>query len=129
MKKLFKIIFYPIGFLMVIGLIIIGLEKLGIKEPSKKQEISDQLKKNREVYLTNWKKVIPYRGEFVGNTFIVHHKNKNNNFKNKDNFSMEYHPEVVFKNVTCEDIGIEYIQVRSIHHDDLLSGTRCEKIK
>lgn len=114
---------------MVLGLIIKNLENSGIKQSSTKQEKSEQLKKNREVYLKNWEKVIPYRGEFVGDTFIIYHKSKINNFKNKDSFSMEYHPEVVFKNVTCEDIGIEYIQVRSIHHDDLLSGTRCEKIK
>lgn len=130
MKKLFKIIFYPIGFLMVIGLISTGLEKLGITEPPKKnKKYLEQLKKNREVYLTNWKKVIPYRGEFVGNTFIVYHKNKINYGKNKDNLSWDFHPSVVFKNVTCEDIGIEYIHVRSVHHDELLSGIRCEKRK
>ena len=128
MKKLFKIILYSFGFLLVIGIIILVLEEFGLKEPTTKSELSEQVKKNREVYLMNWEKVIPNKGAFVDNTFVVMHKNKTNPFKNKDDFAMEFHPEIV-QGVTCESLGVEYIQIRSIHHDDLLSGIRCEKRK
>ena len=128
MKKLFKIILYSFGFLLVIGIIITVLEEFGLKEPTTKSELSEQVKKNREVYLMNWEKVIPNKGAFVDSTFVVMHKNKTNPFKNKDDFAMEFHPEIV-QGVTCESLGVEYIQIRSIHHDDLLSGIRCEKRK
>ena len=127
MKKLFKIILYSFGFLLVIGIIILVLEEFGFKEKPR-QQFSEQVKKNREVYMMNWEKVIPNKGVFVDNTFVVMHKNKTNPFKNKDDFAMEFHPEIV-QGVTCESLGVEYIQIRSIHHDDLLSGIRCEKRK
>ena len=95
MKKLFKIILYSFGFLLVIGIIILVLEEFGLKEPTTKSELSEQVKKNREVYLMNWEKVIPNKGAFVDNTFVVMHKNKTNPFKNKDDFAMEFHPEIV----------------------------------
>ena len=128
MKKLFKIILYSFGFLLVIGIIILVLEEFGLKEPTTKSELSEQVKKNREVYMKNWDKVMLNKGEFAGSTFVVMHKNKTNPFKNKDDFAMEFHPEIV-QGVTCESLGVEYIQIRSIHHDDLLSGIRCEKRK
>ena len=41
MKKLFKIILYSFGFLLVIGIIISVLEEFGLKEPTTKSEISE----------------------------------------------------------------------------------------
>ena len=99
MKKLFKIILYSFGFLLVIGIIITVLEEFGLKEPTTKSELSEQVKENREVYMMNWEKVIPNKGAFVDNAFVVMHKNKNNPLKNKDDFAMEFHPEIVQGNL------------------------------
>ena len=122
-----KVILYCLGFFLFLGILTSVLEEFGFKEKPR-QQFSEQVKKNREVYMMNWEKVIPNKGVFVDNTFVVMHKNKTNPFKNKDDFAMEFHPEIV-QGVTCESLGVEYIQIRSIHHDDLLSGIACEKIK
>ena len=122
-----KVILYCLGFFLFLGILTSVLEEVGFKEKPR-QQFSEQVKKNREVYMMNWEKVIPNKGAFVDNTFVVMHKNKTNPFKNKDDFAMEFHPEIV-QGVTCESLGVEFIQIRSIHHDDLLSGIRCEKRK
>ena len=128
MKKLFKIILYSFGFLVVLGLIIMSLENLEIIEPTTKPELSEQVKKNREAYMKNWDKGMLNKGGFVGNTLVIVHRLKTNPFINKNDFAMEFHPEIV-QGVTCESLGVEYIQIRSIHHDDLLSGIVCEERK
>ena len=127
MPRPIKVILYCLGFFLFLGILTSVLEEVGFKEKPR-QQFSEQVKKNREVYMMNWEKVIPNKGVFVDNTFVVMHKNKTNPFKNKDDFAMEFHPEIV-QGVTCESLGVEYIQIRSIHHDDLLSGIRCEKRK
>ncbi len=127
MPRPIKVILYCLGFFLFLGILTSVLEEVGFKEKPR-QQFSEQVKKNREVYMMNWEKVIPNKGVFVDNTFVVMHKNKTNPFKNKDDFAMEFHPEIV-QGVTCESLGVEYIQIRSIHHDNLLSGIRCEKRK
>ena len=127
MPKPIKVILYCLGFFLFLGILTSVLEEFGFKEKPR-QQFSEQVKKNREVYMMNWEKVIPNKGAFVDNAFVVMHKNKTNPFKNKDDFAMEFHPEIV-QGVTCESLGVEFIQIRSIHHDDLLSGIRCEKRK
>ena len=127
MPRPIKVILYCFAFFLFLGILTSVFEEVGFKEKPR-QQFSEQVKKNREVYMMNWEKVIPNKGVFVDNTFVVMHKNKTNPFKNKDDFAMEFHPEIV-QGVTCESLGVEYIQIRSIHHDDLLSGIRCEKRK
>ena len=122
-----KVILYCLGFFLFLGILTSVLEEFGFKEKPR-QQFSEQVKKNREVYMKNWDKVMLNKGAFVNNTFVVMHKNKTNPFRNKNDFAMEFHPEIV-QGVTCESLGVEFIQIRSIHHDDLLSGIRCEKRK
>ncbi len=124
MKKFFKTILYGFLFFFLLGAVMKLLESFGMIESA--DEMTERIEKNRQTYLTNWNKLLPYKGEFIDDTFVVYHTNKINNFKNKDDFSKQYHPKIVFGNVSCEDIWIKYIQVRSIHHNKLLSGVRCK---
>ena len=103
-----KVILYCFGFFLVLEGITLILGEFGFKEKPR-QQFSEQVKKNREVYMKNWEKVMLNKGVFVDNTFVVIHKLKTNPFKNKNDFAMEFHPEIV-QGVTCESLGVEFIQ-------------------
>lgn len=89
-----KVILYCFGFFLVLEGITLILGEFGFKEKPR-QQLSEQVKKNREAYMKNWDKGMLNKGGFVGNTLVIVHRLKTNPFKNKNDFAMEFHPEIV----------------------------------
>ena len=103
---------------MVLGLIGAALEEVGIGGLSSDQQ------KNRQVFIEDWNKLVGKKADLAGDTIVIYVQNTSNPFQNKEDFAMEHHPRSV-NGQSCEDIGIKFIQVRSLSTDQLLSGARC----
>ena len=84
MKKFFKTILYGFLFFLFARSSNETLESFGMIESA--DEMTERIEKNRQTYLTNWNKLLPYKGEFIDDTFVVYHTNKINNFENKGFF-------------------------------------------
>ena len=94
-------------------------------EPHQSKELSEAQKNNRENFILDWNRLVNRKASITQDTIVVYVKNTTNPFRNKDDYAGEYHPKLV-NGQSCKSLGIEYIQVRSIISDDLLSGIRCE---
>jgi hypothetical protein len=94
-------------------------------ESDKSKELTAAQESNREKFILDWNRLLNKKASITSDTIVVYVKNNTNPFRNKDDFAGEYHPKLV-NGQSCKSIGIEYIQVRSIISDDLLSGIKCQ---
>ena len=79
----------------------------------------------RTTFMSDWNRLSMPRGNLGENTLVVYVQNTQNPFvADPDMYAREYHPRTV-NGQTCSELGIDYIQVRSITTDSMLSGITC----
>ena len=88
------------------------------------QVFASSIEDSRNKFINDWNKYIGKKSELTENTLIVYVKNKSNPFKKKDDYANEYHPKYL-NGQTCDELGIQFIQVRSLVNNKMLSGISC----
>lgn len=79
----------------------------------------------REKFAKDWDRVVPHRVYIQDNTLVVYVTNTRNPFNDPDDYAYQYHPRTV-NGQTCKDLGLEFIQVRNLRLNKMLSGIYCK---
>lgn len=111
-----------LGIWMLIGLVGLGLDRMGFINLHGKPTAEQQLA--RKNFLSEWNRLVGKKMEFIDNTMVVYVKNQKNHFATSSDFAMEFHPKLV-NGESCSNLGISAIQVRNIENFDFLSGLSC----
>ena len=86
--------------------------------------LSKSQEEARVSYISDWNRLVGLKADFTNDTIIVYVAKEQNPFGNPDDFAGEYRPRLV-NGQSCDDLGVKYIQVRSVTSNKILSGVTC----
>ena len=78
----------------------------------------------RATFISDWNNFVGIKADITNNTIVVYKQNEENRFQNPDDYARQYHPRLI-NGQSCNDLGIDFIQVRSFSSNKLLSGITC----
>jgi hypothetical protein len=107
---------------IILFLIVIGVVRDFSVNPDNSNNQTVEI--SRDKFINDWNKLIGTKSEITTDTIVVYVNKKTNPFNNKDDYANEYHPKLV-NGQSCKELGIKFIQVRSLVNNKMLSGISC----
>ena len=87
--------------------------------------LSKSQEEARATYISDWNRLVGLKADITNDTVIVYVTKEQNPFANPDDFAGEYRPRLV-NGQSCDELGVRYIQVRSMASNKMLSGVTCD---
>jgi len=87
--------------------------------------LSKSQEEARATYISDWNRLVGLKADITNDTVIVYVAKEQNPFANPDDFAGEYRPRLV-NGQSCDELGVKYIQVRSMASNKMLSGVTCD---